>query len=187
MKKVLFTVLVLLMVVSLTQAQEKGKMGVSVQGGIALPTGDFGDGYDMGFGGRGMFMYYLNQNMAITGTAGFFTWSGKDDFDATFTTIPVMAGIKYFMGKGDFKPYVSGQLGMYFSSFEYTVDFGPFFGGEQTVDDSGSDFGIALGGGFLMPLGKTMNLDVSAEYDIIFTEGSSTSYLGILAGLAFAL
>ena len=184
MKKVLFAILVLLMVVSLTQAQEKGKMGVSVQAGIALPTGDFGDGYDMGFGGRGVFMYYLNQNMAITGTAGYFTWSGKDDFDATFSSIPVMAGIRYFMGQGNFKPYVSGQLGMYFSSFEYTVNW---FGTETTFDDSGSDFGIALGGGFLMPIGKTMNLDVSAEYDIIFTEGSSTSYLGILAGLAFAL
>jgi hypothetical protein len=75
---------------------------------------------------------------------------------------------------------------MYFSSFEVEVDLGPF-GGTQTVDDSGSDFGIALGGGFLLPVGKTMNLDVSAEYDIIFTEGSSTSNLVFLAGLAFAL
>lgn len=186
MKKVLFTVLVLLMVVSLTQAQNKGSMGVSVQGGIALPTGDFGDGYDMGFGGRGVFMYYLNPNMAITGTAGYFTWSGKEGWDATFSTIPVMGGIRYVLGKGDFKPYLSGQLGMYFSSFEVEVDLG-FFGGKQTVSDSGSDFGVALGGGFMMPLGKTMNFDVSAEYNIIFTEGSSTSYLTVLAGLAFAL
>jgi hypothetical protein len=186
MKKVWFTILVLFLVAGLTQAQNKGSMGVSVQAGIALPTGDFGDAYDMGFGGRGLFMYYLNKNMAVTGTAGYFTWSGKDEWDATFSTIPVLAGSKYFMGKGDFKPYVSGQLGMYFSSFEVEVDLGPF-GGTQTVDDSGYDFGIALGGGFLLPVGKTMNLDVSAEYDIIFTEGSSTSNLVFLAGLAFAL
>lgn len=181
MKKVLFTILVLVMCVTLTQAQDKGQMAVSVQGGIALPIGDFGDGFDMGFGGRGMFMYYLNQNMAITGTAGYFTWSGKDGADVTFNTIPVMAGIKYFMGKGDFKPYLSGQLGMYFSSSKVEV---PFFG---TIESSGSDFGIAVGGGFLMPIGKTMNFDVSAEYNNIFTEGSATSYISVLAGLAFAL
>lgn len=185
MKKVFFTILVLLMVVSLTQAQDKGNMVISAQAGIALPTGDFGDVYDMGFGGRAVFAYHLNPNLALTGTAGYLTWSRKDDFgEGTFSTIPVLFGVKYLLGKGDFKPYLSGEAGLFFSSFSYDVTF---FGTTTTVDDSGSDFGVALGGGFLMPMGKSLMLDVSVQYDIIMTEGSSTSYLGVFAGLAFPL
>jgi hypothetical protein len=191
MKKVLFTVLILLMVVSLTQAQSKGDMGIAAQAGIALPTGDFGDVYDMGFGGKAVFMYHLNPNMALTGSAGYLTWSRKSDFgDGTFGTIPVLAGIRYFLGKGDFKPYLTGEAGLFLSNFSYDVTIvNPFTGTtiSQTYDDSGSDFGIALGGGFFLPLGKSMKLDVSANYNMIFTTGSTTSYLGVFAGLAFPL
>ncbi len=187
MKKALFTVLVLLLAVSLTQAQDKGDMGVSVQGGIALPMGDFGDAYDLGFGGTGTFQYYLNKNLAITGTAGYLTWSNSQDMaDATFSTIPLLAGVRYFVGKGNFKPYVNGKVGLYFSSSDVTVDLG-FFGGEQSVSSSTTDLGVGVGAGFLMPLGKNLNLDVSASYDIIMTSGSSTSFISVLGGVSFAL
>lgn len=191
MKKLFFTIFVMLIAVSLTQAQNKGDMGVSVQAGVALPMGDFGDVYDFGFGGTGTFQYYLNKNLSITGTVGYLTWSRNEDFgDGSFSSIPVLAGVRYYLGKGDFKPYLAGKVGLYMSSYDYEFTVtNPFTGGTttQTFDDSSSDLGFGFGGGFLLPLGKNLDLDVSASYDIISTEGSSSSFISVMGGVSFAL
>lgn len=79
--------------------------------------GDFGDVYDMGFGGIGTFIYEINSNLSVIASAGYLTWSGKDAFtDWTFSSIPVLAGLRYSFGKGKFNPFISGQLGMHFGT-----------------------------------------------------------------------
>ena len=55
MKKFLAVLFVVFLVAGFTNAQ--GKMALGLNAGIALPMGDFGDGYDMGFGGNALFAY----------------------------------------------------------------------------------------------------------------------------------
>ena len=175
MKKVFLSLVVMLFAVSVASAQ----MGASVQGGISLPMGTFGDGFDMGFGGAGTFMYTVAPNVALTGSAGYLMYSGKaDGWD--MSVIPVTVGARYCFPAGSVKPYASAEAGMFFSTVEWEIDM-------DSGDESGSDFGFAVGGGVVIPVSPTVGVDVSAKYNMIMTEGESTSSIGIMAGVNFAL
>jgi len=186
MKKIVVVLISVFFFSGLVLAQ--GKMGLSVQGGIAIPTGDFGDAAGMGFGGSTTFMYEVSPMLHITGSIGYTTWGPKEDlpdgFDYSLSTIPVLVGAKYVLGKGNFLPYVSAELGMHFLSSKVKVTI---FGQTFESSDSEAKFGFAPGAGFFFAFSPKTMLDVNLKYNIITTEGSSTSYLGINAGVAFAL
>ncbi|MFH1198064.1 MAG: outer membrane beta-barrel protein [bacterium] len=188
MKKVLFTVLAILCIVSVTSAQKK--MAISIQGGIAMPMGDFSDAeYKMGFGGTGTFIYNVNDNLGITASAGYFTWSNDIFENTSFSDIPILGGVRFAFGKGNFKPYILGEIGMHLLSFSYEIpsySYGGVTYGGGDESDSESKFGFGFGGGFMLPLGK-MNLDVTAKYVIVSGDYIDLNYLQIVGGVAFPL
>jgi len=171
-------------------------MGAGVQGGVALPMGDFGDMVSTGFGGQGNFVFNVNKNLGITGSIGYYTFGTNSDFDIilkdySFSTIPVLVGARYCFTQKNFKPYVAAELGMFFSSFSYTYasEWSIFLESEsdQEVSDSGSDFGYVFGAGFMLPIGKKADLDVSVKYNTISSDGTSLNYITIVVGAMFAL
>lgn len=186
MKKLLFVILVTVFAVTFANAQSK--MGVSVQGGVFLPTGDFGDAAGTGFGGTGTFLYQLSPMLQLTGSIGYAKFGSKEDLPSgwewSFSSIPVQVGLRYSFGKGNFLPYVAAETGMNFLSSKVTIEY---FGNVFTSDDSKTKFGFTPGAGFMYNFNPQTALDVTLKYNIIFTEGSSTTYLGINAGVAFAL
>ena len=184
MKQLLSVILLAVLFTGFIQAQ--GKMAAGVQAGIAIPMGDFGDGYKMGFGGAGNFVYHINPMLDVTGSIGYLTFSGKEA-DYTFSSIPVLAGIRYAFGKGNLNPYASGELGLHFGTFDTPEIVSPGFGTIGGGSASSTDFGIALGAGFLYQLSPKLDLDVNAKFNNIFSEGSSTSFISIMAGVLVAL
>ncbi|GIK62042.1 MAG: outer membrane beta-barrel protein [Ignavibacteriota bacterium] len=183
MKKILAVLFVLLLVAGYTNAQ--GKIALGVNAGIALPMGDFGDGYDMGFGGNALFAYHVNPNVDVTGSAGYLTWSGKDALDgSTFSSIPVMVGARYLFGQGQFHPYIGAELGMHFSNFDYEYEL---MGVTYSGSESDSYFGFGAGAGFLYRVGNNMDLDVNAKFNSISSEGSASNYVSVMVGLLFGL
>lgn len=190
MKKVvsLFVVLTVLAFSGLSNAQ---KMGAEVQVGVGMPMGTFGDAFKTGFGGMGTFMYGLNPDVTLTGAIGYYTFTHKDYSDATFSTVPVLVGARYGLGKGSFAPYVGAELGIHFTTSKVKVaafdlgEFGSYGGG--TASASESVFGFSPMVGFTMPLSPKLNLDVNLKYNIISTSGSSSSFLGINAGVHMPL
>lgn len=181
----LFTVLVLVtMFTGITNAQSK--MAVGLQAGAAIPLGDFGDGYKTGFGGQGTFAYHINPMFDVTGSVGYLTWSGKDA-DYKFSSVPVLAGVRYYFGKDKFNPYVAGELGIHFVTFDVPSIFVPGFGTIGGGSESKSYFGFGAGAGFLYKMGPNLDLDVNAKFNNISTEGNSSSYLSIMAGVLIAL
>lgn len=181
MKKALIVLVALLCLAGITNAQ--GKFGVSVQGALSLPMGDFGDACKTGFGGLGTFTYTLNKNLDIVATAGYLTYDYKNISGATFSTIPILGGVRYYFAAKNFKPYVTGELGVYSSKAKMkTVIWGVTFESESTS----TDFGFTAGGGFLYQMGKNLDLDVTATFNSISTSGSSSSFINVLAGVHFA-
>jgi opacity protein-like surface antigen len=180
MRKVLSVLFVVLFFAGFINAQ--GKMALGFNAGVALPMGDFGDGYDMGFGGNALFVYHASPNVDVTGSAGYLTWSGKDAIDgSTFSSIPIMVGARYLFGQGKFHPYIGAELGMHFTSFDFE------FLGLNFWSGSDSYFGWGAGAGFLYQIGNNMDLDVNARYNSIAGEGGSSDYVSILVGLLFGL
>lgn len=177
MKQLLSVLLLAVLFTGFINAQSK--MAFGLQAGVAIPMGDFGDAYDMGFGGQGNFVYHINPMLDVTASVGYLTWSGNEA-DYTFSSVPVLAGVRYYFGKDKFKPYVAGELGMHFTSFDYEFE-------GISASSSDSYFGFGVGAGFLYKMGPNLDLDVNAKYNSISTEGSSSSYISIMAGVLIAL
>jgi outer membrane protein W len=185
MKKIL-TILVVLFALSFTYSQS-----VSVQAGVDLPMGSFGDFYDMGFGGGVTYVHSLSPELSLTGSVGYHTFSkefsepdpaGTIVSKNTFSTIPIMAGVGYALGTGEFVPYIHGAVGLHLMTFDSEETQAGVTASSSTSE---SKFGFVPSAGFLYYFAPTTALNVNAGYNMIFTEGETTNYLGILAGVMF--
>jgi hypothetical protein len=183
MKKALVVLLILVCFAGVNQAQKKN---MYIGGGLelALPQGDFGDAYTMGYGATATFEMAFSDQLHGIGTVGYIMWSADDDIlgssvDVTSGSIPVLAGVKYYFDKkGGF--YVLGQAGFYFTSYEIE---GTYLGYSYSSDGSDSDFALRAGGGYELAIGKTAMLDISAFYVVI----SDANSIGARVGAKFPL
>lgn len=158
---------------------QKGAMKIEPSLVIAFPQ----TGTNMGFGINGMFMYGINKNIDLTGTLGYVTW-GYSDFDASFSTIPILFGGRYsFNVDGSITPYGSIELGFHFTSASITIpDYGFGFGG-GTSSVSSTEFGIGIGGGAYFKAGDNLIIDGNLQYNTI----GSGNYFSIEAGVIFGI
>ncbi len=148
MKKLLLTVAaIMLMATSNSFAQ--GKISFGIGADVAIPmTTAFSNTQSIGIGGTARGYYLFNDMVSFTATAGYLTFSGKDQTVAGVTInggkwsmIPVVVGARYYFSPAasSFRPYGAFEIGLIFSS--YTIPSQTFFGvqvGGGSV--SGSDF-----------------------------------------------
>lgn len=177
MKQLLSVLLLAVLFTGIINAQNK--MAFGLQAGVAIPMGDFGDAFDMGFGGTGTFAYHINPMFDVTASVGYLTWSGKVD-GYSFSSVPVLVGARYYFGQDKFHPYVSGELGMHFTTSEVE-----FLG--SSFSSSDSFFGFGAGAGFLYKMGPNLDLDVNAKFNSISSEGDASNYISIMAGVLIGL
>jgi len=186
MKKLLTVFIAVILFAGLLNAAPGDKsLGVGLN--IALPMGSFGDVAGTGIGGTAVFEMELAPQIIGTGTAGYISWGGKDfgGFSYSYSAIPILVGVKYFfMPTGGF--YANGQVGVYL--FSWSTDLptvsvpGYTFGGGD-VSYSSTEFTLALGGGYEIPISPKLTADVSASYLII----SSLGHIGIRGGIKFGI
>ncbi len=160
---------------------QKGVMKIEPSIVIAFPQ----TGTNIGFGLNGMFFYGINENIDLTGTLGYITWS-YSDFDASFTTIPVLFGGRYsFDVEGSITPYGSAELGFHFTSASFNIPAysfgGTSYGGNTSV--SSTEFGIGIGGGAYFQIGDNLVIDGNLQYNTV----GSGNYFAIEAGVIFGL
>jgi len=162
---------------------------VGLMADATLPMGDFGNAWSTGFSAHAMLGYMIARGLLLNLSVGYVTFSEKETIegqDFSYSWIPIMIGLNYIFNPGKkFMPFIGAALGLYLTSFTsptYTI-FGQTFGGDVTS----SEIGITprLGAYFLVS--AAILLSISAEYNMIFTSGSTTSAIGILAGAMFAL
>jgi len=207
MKKILSVFFVMILFTTLVNAQSKSALGFNA--GVAIPTGDFGNYYNMGWGGNGIYIYHSSPKLDVTFSVGYLHWAGKDAIDvntgtniisipssdASFTSVPVLVGVKYLFGKEKFHPYLAGDLGVHFVTIKFpdTEINGTTFPGSSSSD---TFFGWDIGAGFVYKISDKMDLDFSAKYNMIMasdltyygeTQTFTRDFIGIMAGLLFAL
>lgn len=191
MKKLVPVLMLVLLMTGIGLAQEgQMKLGVGVE--LVLPSGSFGDVAGTGFGGTANFLYQLNDQISLSGTAGYISWGGKSidvglgTWDYSYSAIPILVGGRYYFTEGDARVYGSAEIGMYMFSFKLTVPSYTYLGftvpGSETTESS-SEFTIAPGIGYEMKIGDNMNLDLSAKYLII----SDMSNINVRAGVNFVI
>ena len=179
MTKILIVVALVLMVgltaFGQTAATSSIKISVGPEGGV--PTGDFNTGYSFGIGGTASVGYAIDPNFSASLKGGYLSFSGKDvsGFTApTLSIIPILAGLHYyFMPPSDMRVYGAAEGGLYIASVS---------GG-----NSSSKFGVAPTLGAEFKAGENMNIDIHGNYTTVFSDPSSTSWIGFGAGLVFVL
>ena len=160
---------------------------VGVMADVSFPTGDLGDAYSTGFSGHAMLGYMIARSVLLNLSVGYTSFSEKESVegaDISFSWVPLLLGVNYvFNPDKKFMPFIGAALGLYFisQSFSYSG-----FGQTFEADDTSTEFGIVPRIGAYYVASASVLLALSLEYNIIFTEGSSSSALGILFGAMFA-
>ncbi len=176
MKKIALLFIALMFVVSTSNAQ-KGAM--KVEPSLVLASSHAGTG--MGFGANGTFFYGINDNVDLTGTLGYITWS-YDGWDGNLSTVPVLFGGRYSFGdQSGFTPYASAELGVHFMSFSYEIAAIPGWSEATTESFSDTQFGLGIGGGAYYNLGNIV-LDGNLQYNTM-----DGSFFTFEIGAMFAL
>ena len=169
----LMTILLAIVLIAGFTTTSKAQISIGANVGLAMPMGDWSDGYNMGFGGSANGEYALNDNMSLGLNIGYYSFGGKTD-GYSWSFIPIVADFKYsFMTEG-FMPYAGLGLGMFMGTSK--VDFMGI-----SMSASESKFGFVPTAGFWM--GDSFKWGASLKYNIV----SDVSYLGINVGIIYPL
>ncbi|WP_293301966.1 outer membrane beta-barrel protein [Pedobacter sp. UBA4863] len=143
------------------------KIGVGAD--FAFPMGDFGDFWNFGVGGSLNFQAPIANKTNFVGEAGYLNFTSKEFAGQTvsFGTIPVKAGVRYFLAENF---YAQGQVGAAFS----------------TESNGGTAFVYAPSLGVEFPVADKMAVDFGARYEGWSKNGTS-SFIGLRAALNFGL
>ncbi len=210
MKKFLtfLTVSLFLVISSLAFAEDwTGKFSFTPQAGINLPIGDYGDVAKLGPGFGGSFEYNLLPMFAIGGTFTYNINGASDDYQATLqtlyagvtgdpnTTIDEVGSFKIWnfgvYGKyniptqSNVTPFLKLGLGVYgFTPGDITYTY---TGGTVTEElESSTKLGINPGAGVSFLVSPNVNLTLQSNWHTIFTDNSSTNYVGFAGAVTIA-
>lgn len=181
MKKSLFLVVVALLITVSAFAVDFKDIKFGANAVAAIPTGTFGDVASFGIGITGQAELPFSPEITGTFSIGYISFGSKDyglgeDFEASWSCIPIKAGAKYFF---DENFYGVAEIGIYAFSSTVKADMGEF--GSYEASASSSEFGFAPGVGYQMPVGENMKLDLSVQYEI----AGDCNYLGFDIGIRF--
>lgn len=140
---------------------QEGFHKISAGAELALPMGDFSNGYSVGFGATGKVFYGLTNESSITGTLGYihFPMKSQPGLSGHVGMIPLQFG--YYHDFGGF--YIEPQLGLAFVSSKVEMKgMGDFFGFDMSGTASDTKFSLGLGGGY-----NFGDWDVGLRYQII--------------------
>lgn len=173
-KLILLTAVAGLFAFSSVNAQTKAPK-LSLGAEFALPMGDFGDAYKLGFGGSLQYQHPVAENLLVTGSAGYTTFTGKDVNIFGFTTklpaynaIPVKAGARYYFGDNFF---AAGELGAAFG----------------TKSGSSTAFVYAPGIGVDFPVADKGSVELGARYEGWSANSTTSGFIGLRLAYNFGL
>ncbi len=157
---------------------------LSVQPGLQVPLGDFSNTASVGIGGNATVEYLNSQkkgvDWSVTGTTGYTYFTANKNLPEgevySYSDIPLLAGLRYYLGKEDFRAYIGAELGFHLMTIKHN---------DESVGKS--YFGFAPLVGFKSYLARNLDIDIIVRLNSISSEGSSLSYTGFNFGVQFAL
>ncbi len=164
---------------------------ISLGADIALPLGDFADGYSLGIGPAVGFELPVGDKLGITAQIAYDFLMVKSDFSDVIksaTMMPLQAGLKYYFQESQAGPYAHAQLGVHSSTVKTEdIDLG-VLGKIDGTTTSSSNFSWAIGAGYQLE-----KLDIGLRYNSISPDSdapdgtSSSTYLGLRVAYLLSL
>ena len=170
-------------------AAHAGTWSLGLNGGAAMPTGDFGDvastGWNVGVNATNQ----VNDKWGFGADLGYHSWGVSDDMEAllgpgesmSFSAIQGTGfAVMRFPTSGSATPYVKFGAGMYNVGAKLESPSGD-------ADDSESNFGFNFGAGMNFATQGTMNWGLGGAYHIINTEDVSTNMFTLGLNVNFGM
>jgi opacity protein-like surface antigen len=178
----------------------QGKWGAGAYGGVFMPITEFSDFYNTGFGGNVQVTYSWSENTLFTFSVGTSSWdfnseafnrelenSGfpqiKVDLDGTFRVVPYLLGIRWYAFRGNYRPYILLEGGLYYYETKYqgtitNSDEQPPDNIQQVPETSitGNESALALGAGTFIKLNDHLYLDAVLKYNAITNARAISDY-----------
>ncbi len=180
---ILFTVILILSFSSFAQT----KFALSVAGGVNFGMSDFEVKYGNGYNGTATFLYSAVASTDLTFSIGYNKWNKEE---RSFTSIPLMAGFRFYFPTLGLKFYLPGYLGLHITTSDAeeptAVINGEIIGG-NVISLSSNNFGFGIGAGVLIPLAPEFSLDINTTFNSISTTESNLNYISINGGILFGL
>jgi len=160
---------------------------IGVGGGLVMPSGNFSDFAESGFGGtvRLHYKYEGLDNIVLTGSAGYYRFGAKEfnflgfgtGLKYKWTLVPLTSGGRYYFGDPEAKVnfYLGAEIGVHIFSVTLEDDQGQSASGFGTLDSSTEFSLIPMAGVRLGPL------DAYAQYSI----AGDFKYFGVKAMVVF--
>ena len=159
-----------------------GRTYLRIHTGLSMPSGDFDNAVNTGWGIGGGIGYGIGRNTMLSGDIAFHHF-GAEFTDGHVNIVPITASVDYgFNTHGRVRPWISGGLGVY--SLSETV----FEPGVGDVSDSEADFGFNLGFGVAGPLNPDTSWGAGFKFHhIVGSSFPDTDFIALQGGLSFPL
>ncbi len=185
MKKLIVFFAVMLILSTSSFAQTKFALSATV--GVNIGLNDFAETYGNGYNGTVTFLYSAVVSTDLTFSIGYNKWNKEE---RSFTSIPLMAGFRFYLPALGLKFYLPGYLGLHITTSEAeeptAVINGEVIGG-NVISLSSNNFGFGIGAGVLIPIAPKFSLDINKTFNSISTTESNSNYISINGGILFGL
>lgn len=183
MKKTVFAFLTLVALFFIAVNESKAQVAIGAQVGISLPMGDFGDAYNLGFGGGLQGSYFVSPKFAVGANISYHTFGAKNlpsGINITSTILGFAPSVQYFFTEEGFRPYIGTDLGYY--------SLGSSVSGLGTSGSASKGyFGIAPQAGFLYDFSSNLALNVNLKYNLVLSDPTNIGSLPLNVGILYTL
>lgn len=180
MKRMVLAVFVAVSLIGVGSLSAQQGIRVGIGGGVIMPMGDYKDADKLGWLAGADLTYWLSSSpLGIRADLQYSQTSHKNGVDGNSKILGGLAEVVFAFGTqaDQIRPYILGGIGFY--NVKVTV---PSIALDTSVSKVG--FGGGAGVAFKMGSGST-RFFVEGKFVSVATEGGSTTFLPIRAGLRF--
>ena len=178
MKTILSIFVFVLFSIASLNAADKMSLGAGLV--VSFPMGDFGEAANTGFGGTAVFELGFMPQLVGVANIGYISY-GTDADEVTFSSVPLLFGVKYYFVKG-IGFYGVSQIGFNFFSTSVDIPSVPGYSGGSASATS-TEFTFLIGAGYQLPVGSNVYLDFNGTFNLISDFNNFQFWAGAKFGL----
>jgi outer membrane protein with beta-barrel domain len=139
-----------------------GRAVLRAHGGVSFPIGNFGSGYQTGFGVGGSIGYGVSEHVLISGGAAYHKFDHEVIGGNEASITPLTIGVDYKIpSKSTIAPWFGGGFGVYHVALIQQLPNG------VTQSESENNFGINFGVGIGAPIGDKLLLGTGLKFHYV--------------------
>jgi outer membrane protein W len=179
-------------IASILIVRAQSDFAVGLNGNINFPNGKFTEYFSTGYGGDAHFLYLFGNSSIFTLSVGYNRFdldleafnakanellelSTKFDVESTFSTIPILLGVKwYFLKQKTQSPYIMLEAGLYNYQFSFQGTANVTDPGGNSIpvelseiNETGTETMLRISAGYIIFIQKHWFIDASVNYIVL--------------------